>query len=427
MNTAMQIQQAMADFIENRLSGKLEKEKDENKHLKLREKYQTAAWIADAARRVDKIHLVTHAVKYSNPDARGSSLRSDGFVMDDVALVGTHTLGEKKSLDVVGNAADLDVYKFLSLEVDGVPLWKRAQNQDAALLAAMPGSSEEKKSWIDAFASLAQDDQKPISHQLARQVYWLLEKDHYHLLQPLFPTSLVQRVYELLHKARFSDEAKAAREAKRHGKPYAHGYRDWPNLLAQKFGGTNRQNISQLNSERRGESWLLPSLPPQWQSRGLRPPLNLETVFKCLPGKCKRKAEELGRYLVSVGKRNNQSIRDERARHVSGIIEELINYAMRIQSLDAGWSTSKNCKLSNPERYWLDPNCDNGDFQQKRTSTDWPREIANRFGMWLNSSLHKRYKLAVGDPEYSEWQREFEKELADHLRGIENAKDRCLG
>ena len=420
MNTTAKIQQAMSEFIEERLADKLDNEKHEGKRQALREKYQPAAWIADAARRVKQIQLVTHALKYSHPDARGSNLCSDGFVVIDEALVGTHTLREQKSLDVVGNAASLDVYKFLSLEVGGVPLWQLAHNQDPSLFAALPGNLEEKKSWIDSFASLARNDQKPRSHPLAKQVYWPLGNDDYHLLQPLFPTSLVQRVHDLLREARFSDEAKAAREARRNGKSHAHGYSDWPALLILRFGGTKPQNISQLNSQRHGEAWLMPSVPPQWEPRGLRPPLSLDTVFKRLPRNFNRKVEELGRYLASVREWNNKGIRDGRGRRVSEIIDELIEYAIKIQSLDAGWSANGNCKLSDAERYWLDPGRDDGDFQQKRSSTDWPRDIAERFGRWLNTRLH-RHKLPMGDPEHHVWQREFETELADHLREIKNA------
>ncbi|MCY4641267.1 MAG: type I-F CRISPR-associated protein Csy1 [Gammaproteobacteria bacterium] len=426
MSTALQIRHAMADFIDKQLAEKLEKEKDKNKRRGLREKHQPAAWIDDAARRINRnsittrLRLATHAIKYSHPHARGSSLYCDGCEVAGENLVASHILGKKMPLDVVGNAASLDVYKFLSLEVDGVPLWRRARDQDAALLAALPGSPEENQVWVETFATLAQNDPKPMSHPLAKQVYWPLGENDYHLLQPLFPTSLVQRFSDILRKARFSDETKAAREAKRSKKPHAHGYRDWPNLLIQKFGGTKPHNISQLNSERHGEAWLLPSVPPQWESKGLRPPLIVDTVFKRLPHELSRKAEELGCYLVSVRNWSNKDIRDGRAYRVSAIIDELIEYAMRIQSLEAGWSANENCKLSDAECCWLDPYRDDGDFQQQCSSTDWPRDIADRFGKWLNSRLLEHYKLAVGDPEHNEWQREFKEELADHLRGVKN-------
>lgn len=420
MTAAAQIQKTILAFIEKRLADKLEREKDEGRRQKLREKYQPATWIADAANRVKQIRLVTHAIKYSHPDARGSSLCSDGCEAAGEGLVGTHTLRKQRSLDVVGNAASLDVYKFLSLEVEGVPLWQRARDQDTELLAALPGSEEENKAWVEFFATLAQDNPQPASHPLAKQVYWHLGTNEYHLLQPLFPTSLVQRVHYILREARFSDESRAAREAKRNGNPHVHGFRDWPELLIQRFGGTKPQNISQLNSERHGEAWLLPSLPPSWGQTNLRPPLHVDSLFKHLPYRFDRYAKELGRYLASVKDWNNQAIREGRARRVSEIIDELIEHAMMTQSLAAGWSADENCKLSAAERYWLDPNRDDADFQQQRNSVDWPRDIANHFGMWLNSRLHRYYKLSVGDREHHEWLHEFEGELADHLREIKN-------
>lgn len=422
MSTASQIQKTISDFIEQRLAIKLEQESNEGKRQKLCEKYQPTVWIADAAHRVRRIQLVTHAIKYSHPDARGSSLCSNGCEVAGEDVVGTHTLGKQRPLDVVGNAANLDVYKFLSLEVEGIPLWRRAQDYDAALLAALPGNAEENQAWIESFASLAKDDQKPASHPLAKQVYWPLGENDYHLLQPLFPTSLVQNVYDILYRERFSEEARTAREAKRNRKRHAHGFRDWPELLIQKFGGTKPQNISHLNSERHGEAWLLPSLPPSWRQVAPRPPLHTSTVFKCLPYRFNQKAEELELYLASVEDWNNKDIRDGRARRVSEIIDDLIHFGFEFTNeLSAGWSADEDCKLDDVECCWLDPNRDGDNFQKQRSSTDWPRDIADRFGKWLNSRLRKRYGLPVGDREHHEWLREFESELADHLRTIKNA------
>ena len=95
MSTAAQIQQAINGFIGQRLSDKLDKEKNEDKRQALHESHQPATWIADAARRVHQIQLVTHAVKYSHPDARGSSLCVTGDCAAGDSLVGTHTLNKQ--------------------------------------------------------------------------------------------------------------------------------------------------------------------------------------------------------------------------------------------------------------------------------------------------------------------------------------------
>ena len=62
---------AIAGFIEARREAKL-KGKDDDANTA--SKYNYATWLADAARRVNQIQAVTHVLKATHPDARGSSL-----------------------------------------------------------------------------------------------------------------------------------------------------------------------------------------------------------------------------------------------------------------------------------------------------------------------------------------------------------------
>ena len=117
---------------------------------------------------------------------------------------------------------------------------------------------------------------------------------------------------------------------------------------------------------------------------------------------------------------NNKDIRLGRACRVSEIIDDLIDHAMRIQLLPPGWTSSEDCLLPKAEQYWLDPQRDDEDFQQQRHSTDWPRDVAERFGNWLNARL-RRQQLSMGDAEHREWRREFEKELETLLREMHDA------
>lgn len=55
--------------------------------------------------------------------------------------------------------------------------------------------------------------------------------------------------------------------------------RGYTNVAVQQLGGTKPQNISQLNSERRGNKGLLASLPPVWRSIELKPLLGSESLF----------------------------------------------------------------------------------------------------------------------------------------------------
>ncbi|MCV5473018.1 type I-F CRISPR-associated protein Csy1, partial [Escherichia coli] len=88
--------------------------------------------------------------------------------------------------------------------------------------------------------------------------------DGYHLLCPLFSSSLAQVMYEKLTAMRFSEESKAIRDAHKAGKWHSQPDIRFPNLAEMHYGGGNQQNISLLNIARVGRVWLLPSMPPTW-------------------------------------------------------------------------------------------------------------------------------------------------------------------
>ena len=61
---------AIAGFIEARREAKLKGKEDD---AEAASKYDYAGWLADASRRVGQIQAVTHVLKATHPDARGSS------------------------------------------------------------------------------------------------------------------------------------------------------------------------------------------------------------------------------------------------------------------------------------------------------------------------------------------------------------------
>jgi CRISPR-associated protein Csy1 len=394
-DAAGQIKAVINAFLQERLQPKLEalKPEEEEQRQQLRMNYLPAHWLPDAARRVGQIQQVTHALKFSHPDARGSSLSSAGNAQATDTEIGSHTLGASLSQDVVGNAAALDVFKFLRLAVEGKTLLERAVDNDSALAAAFSDDAERAQAWMSAFATLPQAKGLPSSHKLAKQIYWPTADGQYHLLAPLFPTSLVHELWGRIRQDRFSEEAKAARTAKKEGLAHPHGYCEYPNLVIQNFGGTKPQNISQLNSERHGENMLLPSLPPTWKSPEIRPPLGISSVFDRLFGNRPR-VRELVRilrdFLVSVENAGtNIRIRNKRMELAALIRDEAFQYAAEVQQLEPGWSQQAECPLNPAEQCWLDPEraAFDADFAVQRQRGDWPDEISRRFGNWLNARL----------------------------------------
>ncbi|THF59403.1 type I-F CRISPR-associated protein Csy1 [Pseudothauera rhizosphaerae] len=416
----------IAAFIEARREAKL-KGKDDDAGAA--SKYEYATWLADAARRVGQIQAVTHVLKATHPDARGSSLHVDPATLPRHREIGSHLLGEDYAEDVVGNAAALDVFKFLKLDVDGKRLLDWMQAGDADLMAALSPDSKLAKAWMEAFASLVREGAKPATHPMAKQVYWLVGEEpqddsQYHLLQPMFSSSLAHAVHADIQDARFGDANKEARQAFRDKRPSDAPYRDYRNLVARKLGGTKPQNISQLNSERGGINYLLPSLPPPaWQADGRSSVSKRESVLEVFLWfeDVRRLTRALSDYLLSVqDKTGNKDIRDARDDLIKKIAEQLALFGVAIRGrYPAGWTRDGDCRLTRCERLWLDPERTElplrddpehpewkaGDeaFNAEYDHGDWADEVATRFGLWLNAQIRKAGLVTMALPELNHW------------------------
>ena len=432
----------MDAFIHERLTAKLDKLKDDeqDKRAELQTSHQRKKWLADAARRVAWLQMATHTLKPLHPDAKGTEIYLAEPICQDANLVGTHILGSQRTADVVGNAAALDVFKFLKLEHAGQSLLNRALGGDTALFAAFDDNPEQAQSLMHAFAGIVQAKGSPASHTLAKQLYFPLGEHgqgSYHLLAPLYPTALVHQWHLTLQEHRFGDAAKAARLARREQRDYPHGYHDYRGLVMQNFGGTKPQNISQLNSERGGQTALLPSHPPDWQQQGLRAPLHQRSVFSTRGSFIKQDGvrdmvKSLRSYLAVRRKQTSTTdIRDETARRVDEIVAMLLTYQDLLQQMEPGWSLDQNCTLDAVERRWLDPLADDAseddaaDIQEwtsdpvllaflaqesddalptdaRNDVTHWQRAIALRFADWLNAAISTA-RNSMADDEHHEW------------------------
>jgi len=319
---------------------------------------------------------------------------------------------------VVGNAAALDVYKFLRLDVAGKTLLARAVESDPALRQVFSADEAQAVAWMAAFANITQSKGEPASHKMAKQLYWPMESGSYNLLAPLFPTSLVHQVWSIIREDRFSEQAKAAREARKVKKMHPHGFSEYPNLVVQQFGGTKPQNISQLNSERYGENYLLSSCPPSWKSDLIKPPLRVESIFDGWFGRrprVKRLIAILRDYLYSLpADKTNVAMRNKRAELVGYIVDELLLFAAELRELDEAWSQHDECKLNEDEACWLNPGRAEIDPEFSRIYTwgDWQENICKRFANWLNAQLtKKKNSLPFDDASAKQWQADLEKEL----------------
>lgn len=396
------------EFLQDRLQAKLDKLKPDeiSKREQLEAAHELPAWLTDAARRVAQIQLASHTLKPIHPDARGTNIHVRDEVSETPGLVGTHGLSSERDHDVVGNAAALDVFKFLSLEYQGRSILLRVIENEATVKAALTEDPAEAERMRAAFASIAEPQGDPASHTLAKQLYFPLSDGGYHLLAPLFPTTLVHRVQQTIREHRFGDTAKAARDARREGKSWPHGYHEYPELAIRKLGGTKPQNISQLNSERYGENWLLASKPPLWETLDVKPPLNTDSIFDgwFSHRRSVREAVNRLRDFLSSTDHNNLAIRKARARMAGDVCDEAHQFAASLRGLPGGWTADTACKLHEAEQLWLDPLRAHIDeaFRQRRLIADWRDQVSKRFSNWLNSALESK-QLKLDEFSAAQW------------------------
>ncbi len=371
----------------------------------LEKKYEVRTWLTDAAARAGQISLVTHAVKYFHGDAKGSSVYST-VRNDETAYLTTATL-PSPAVDAVGNSAALDVAKLLQTEHEGDSLLASLKRGDFSALAALAENEMQAEQWVSGFMQ-ALSDKTLSTHQLAKQLYFPVSgAGEYHLLSPLYSSSLAHALYQRISHARYSEASVAARKARREGHWHSEAVQYFPDLAVQNMGGTKPQNISCLNSARGGKNHLLRCAPPQWQ-QSLKPPVSHKTFLTAVSPKVTRVVSDLRRYLHTVYERDNtMEIRQQRAEYVDELIGMIFSYAAEIQSLTVlqGWSQQEDCVLKAAHQLWLDPlrQRTDPDFKLRREGGEWISEIAEDFAHWLNTRLKQDEKLNVGAVEFREW------------------------
>lgn len=430
------LSEQIADYIKVRTEAKLDKfDKEADKQRKAAQnaetlaeleqtlaanrqeeelKYSPTNWLANAALRAKQIQMVTHALKFTHTGAKeGSSIYSPDGSPQPEAMVNGEIFSTASLLnpdiDVTGNAAALDVAALLQMEHDGKTLMECIVQGDLSALSPFTQDGNQLTEWYEGFKQVL-SGRELSSHKFAKQMYFPVANGKYHLLSPIFSASLAHALYGRVAASRYPDAAKLARQAKRESKYSNMPVVDYPNTAQQSFGGSNQQNVSQLNKRRGGKSFLLSCAPPNWKVQ-TKPPLRVKSVFSRnhFGLRVRKETWALQQYLLNqVNKNSVKSIRDQRAERIDELIDQLIQYAAEIQNLThhIGWSALPECKLSRAEQLWLDPHRALQDdvFAQEYEKNDWQAVIADQFARWLNNRI-KHEKLTLGDTEHREWKK----------------------
>ncbi|MDI6687434.1 MAG: type I-F CRISPR-associated protein Csy1 [Desulfobacterales bacterium] len=358
------------------------------------EKFALDNWLPDAAKRAGQLSMVTHPGKFTHPSAKISSIiaqfpqKADGFL---------RTGNNVSSLDVFGNAAALDVHKFLSLKLDdGKKLIDHIEEETETAkkqLAVGTASFEEIR---EGFLAIKESDETAVTSEKVKQVYFPCDND-YHLLSILTPSGLMFELKNCVNDMRFSDQTREARELKRKGEHCDAGFDDLFNLSVIGYGGTKPQNISVLNNQNGGKTYLLLCMPPALQKRKIRLPRFNFFENSLWAGNFKESFDALHKLLV-VGY-NNINIREGRNNIIKFIIDQVIDVMWSIRQHESGWSRSDHySNLPAHQKIWLD----NFKVEERESSDEWLNKIVDEFSRWIVFAYKKslgKQAVSLGDDE----------------------------
>lgn len=406
-------------FLANRKEAR-EKKPDGRTQTQIDEEFHQPTWVTNAAKRARQLTRVTHPAKFSHPAADASAMIAVRDLVPD-GFLRTGNVADVPS-DVFGNAAALDVYAFLSVLLDdGRSILDHLRSNTDEIKQMLGFDDEEFQRIRYQFLAIEIDENGARTDDKIKQVYFPISfgsaEPEYHLLSIVTPSGLVFIQRERLRASKFSDESKQAREAKRRNEPSASGYDDILDVLTMRFGGSQPQNVSRLNSSNSGEAWMLPCLPPNLVSNYVRVPktdffreLRWNDEFRSLVDSAHR--------LFTVDY-NNVNIRDGRKYWFTQMFDWIFGRALIFQSLDPGWSLGERVHLPVWQRYWLDPDA----YGEETASMDWQSEVVRAMVRWIMATYRKLYSkrsdaVVLGETDEVRFISELEEFVRDSNGGL---------
>ena len=381
------------NWLDKRLSADMDEAETMALETEANERFSLAQWLPDAARRAGHLSMVSHPSKFSHPSAKTSaviaqsSLQVDGYV---------RTGNVNYPLDVFGSAASIDVYKFLALTLsDGKTVLEHLEQETALaqrLLSQAP--SVPVSELTSQFLAIKASETQVKTDGLVKQVYFPVD-GAYHLLSILTPSGMLTELKERIDALRFSDASKEAREARKHQLYHAQGFNDILDLTVTVYGGSKPQNISVLNNQNSGRSYLLPCKPPKLDQRAIRLPSRdffKQTLF----------VRDFDVYFKSLFELmaldiNNMHIRDGIRKVLHKIVDEVMYRAFCVREFAGGWSQTEHYQaLPKAQQLWLD-----AALLEKRLEDDeWQEAIAKSLRQWLAGEIEYRQNhIKLGDAE----------------------------
>lgn len=386
-----------ANWLKARVKTSMSDEEQGNLVAGANEKFSLTTWLPDAAKRAAWLSIVSHPGKFSHPSAKTTSIiaaskpKLDGYLRSG---------NVEYELDVLGNAAAMDVYKFLSLTLeDGETVLQHLERNSPEIQSLLAVQTVSYESLREGFMSVKQADSENKTDQLVKQVYFPFGGT-YHLLSLMTPSGLLTKLKAKIDNMRFSEATQQAKENRKRNEHHDNGYDDFLELTVTAYGGTKPQNISVLNNQNAGLAYLLLSIPPALYHRQIRLPTSNFFRNSLRLRQFQESFQTLDR-LIKSGI-NNKPIRDGIHNTLKYLIDQVMQRVFQIRATATGWSEAEHYRnLPLAQCIWLD----DIKLEQRQNHEDWLKEVAAAFAKWLLDSyeyLHKDTQVKLSDDELLE-------------------------
>lgn len=347
------------------------------------DKFSLNEWLPDAAKRVTQLAMVSHPSKFSHPSAKTSSLIAKAKHCNDGYLRSGNV---EYSLDVFGNAAAMDVFKFLSLPLtEKMTVLDGFEQDNQELRALITHADLNFEALSSEFLKIKAADHSVKTDHLVKQVYFPINQSEYHLLSILTPSGLITRLKQAIDAMRFSEETKKSKELRKKNEHDEIGYTDIFDLTITAYGGTQPQNVSVLNSQNAGRAYLLSSRPPVLEKRTIRLP-KTDFFMQCLYLKNYHDSFIQLHKFIQLDL-NNTDIRNAVKNIIQFVIDQVLLQALKTrQYAIEGWTNQDYyANLPKIQRIWLDKA-----YQVERAENgDWRDELSREIARWILRSYEK--------------------------------------
>ncbi|VEG92573.1 type I-F CRISPR-associated protein Csy1 [Legionella spiritensis] len=394
---------AIAAFFSERKEGWLKKKlkldmtelEEKTIEKECEEVFSLEIWLPNAAKRAAQMSISSHPCTFSHPSSRKNK---NGYVTSIIANAFRKADGYLRSgninveLDALGNAAALDVYKFLSIVTENGRTVVEHIRQDTELAKSLLSiKTESYDNLRSGFMAMVSSDETKITSSKIKQVYFPIGSE-YHQLSILSNSGMIFELRKRVDALRFSSIVESGRKLRRNNTYSESGYSEIYNITTIGYGGTKPQNVSVLNNQYGGKAHLLLSVPPMLEQREITFPTRNFFIQSLYYYDCKEILERLDNIfkIERDGRISLDKIRKGRDRCLGDILDVILQKMMALREASMKQFLEESSKLPSWQIIWL---CEQ--YKEERLEQiDWLDTLCTQISLWVNNA----YKNSIKHP-----------------------------